>query len=166
MNKPTHSPAKKLALPSDPAAFKALDLRLGQEMARCARDYDDARTHLKSHHAKMSTQEAALVKQIAALQPSVDGLLDGTGPGLTKAVAKDCLTYLELNAKLHTTRQGKRLAYGATVPAGAQRLGGAIGDPSPGSVPGDLSGKGEGVTDKIKTGFLSKGSNGMWLSFR
>lgn len=147
---------KKLSLPTDDAALKALDTRLGQEMARCARDYDDARTHLSQHHAKMSTQEAALVKQIAALQPQVDGLLDGTGPGLTKAIAQACLKYLDLNAKLHTTRQGKRLAYGATVPAGAQRLGGAMGDPSPDSVPSDLEQEGA-VQKGISLSLISKG---------
>ena len=132
--------AGKAKLPTDPKAFAALDTRLGQEMGKCAAQYDQARADLKAHHGKCQAQEAALLKQIDALRPSVEGLTEGTGPGLTKAVAKDCLKYMELLAQVQRVRQGARLAYGATVAPGEQRLGGAIGDPKPGDVPGDLQG--------------------------
>ena len=131
-----------IKLPSDPKAFAALDLRLGQEMARCARDYDDARQHLVDHHAKMTSKALNLTAEIDSLRPSVDAFLDNDGGCLTRDTAKTCIKYLELNAQLHKTRQGQRLAYGATVDAGKQRLGGAIGDPDPNSTPSDLSSNG------------------------
>lgn len=152
--KKTATDGDKAKLPTDPKAFAALDTRLGQEMAKCAAQYDTARADLAKHHGKMQTQEAALLKQVAALQPQVDGLMDGTGPGLTKAVAQACLRYMDLLAQVQKVRQGTRLAYGATVPPGEQRLGGAMGDPLPNMAPADMSDStydGSGVQQKRRT---------------
>lgn len=104
-------------------------LRLTQEMARAAKEYDEARKTLADHHSDMEGEEATLLKGMERLAPVVDAYLaDPQTP--SPSVARQLLRYQNMADQLYKVRQAKRLAYPATLPPGEARLGGAIGDPA------------------------------------
>lgn len=100
-------------------------------MATCHQGYDEARSGLAAHHKKMEARESEIDAQLEKLRPGLEKFLTGEEPGegLTKDVAQRGLRYLDLLRQKGNVRTGKRLAYGATVPAGEQALGQPLGTP-------------------------------------
>lgn len=109
-----------------------LDTRITQEMARCHSQYDRSRDELKAHHGEMEAKEREITAELDRLRPGLEKFLTGETPkaGLDAATAKRGVRYLDLLRELSGVRTAKTAAYGATVPAGEQAMGQAIGTPA------------------------------------
>lgn len=110
--------------------LKRLDERVTEEMARCHAQYDDDRTALSQQHGKLTKREAEIQAELDGLRPELEEFLHGedVGAGLTPDLQRKGKRYLALLHEQSEVRLGKRLAFGATLPAGAQPLGRPVGD--------------------------------------
>ena len=105
-------------------SFKEMDLRIAQEMARCAKGFDETRAELADHHKKLTAEHANLEAKKKALEPHVDRVIESGK--LDKSGAGKCLDYLDTTAKLHKTLVAKRICYPSTIPVGRMTNGDSI----------------------------------------